>query len=109
MSADALAWASRQDWPGNVRELKSVVACAAALAADGEPISPADFAFAQSGATERPDRPPAGTLADAVADLERRMIAAALAETDGNQSAAARRLGVSRVGLIKMMRRLDIR
>jgi DNA-binding NtrC family response regulator len=109
MSADALAWASRQDWPGNIRELKSAIVCAAALASGGEPISPADLAFARSGATERLDLPPPGTLADAIADLERRMIATALAETANNQSASARRLGVSRVGLIKMMRRLEIR
>ena len=109
MLSDALAWLSRQDWPGNVRELKSVVACAAALASNGAPISPEDLAFARSGANAKPSRAPAGTLADAVADLERRMIAAALAESEDNQSAAARRLGVSRVGLIKMMRRLGTR
>jgi two-component system NtrC family response regulator len=108
MSTDALAWLSRQDWPGNVRELKSVVACAAALASDGARISPDDFAFARSGATAKPDRAGAAKLAEAVADLERRMISAALAETGDNQSAAARRLGLSRVGLIKMMRRLEI-
>ena len=99
MSSDALAWLSRQDWPGNVRELKSVVVSAAALASNGAPISSEDMAFARSGATAKPGNAPAGTLADAVADLERRMISAALAETGDNQSAAARQPGYPGSGL----------
>ncbi len=52
---------------------------------------------------------PKGMLAEAVADLERRMIAAALTATGNNHSAAARRLGVSRAGLLKMMNRVGLR
>ena len=37
------------------------------------------------------------------------MIASALAANRNNQSAAARQLGVSRVGLTKMMQRLSLR
>lgn len=112
LGADGLAWLAAQDWPGNVRELKAVVAAAAALAdpaGDGV-LGPADLAFARTGEPPAPalaGSPP--TLAAAVADLERRLIAAALAATGGNHSAAARRLGVSRVGLLKMMRRLALR
>jgi two-component system NtrC family response regulator len=49
------------------------------------------------------------TLPQATENLERRMIGAALAATDNNHSAAARRLGLSRVGLLKMMTRLGMR
>ncbi len=37
------------------------------------------------------------------------MIGAALIATDNNHSATARRLGLSRVGLLKMMTRLGLR
>jgi DNA-binding NtrC family response regulator len=107
----ALAWLAGQDWPGNVRELKAVVACAAALADASRPIEPADLAFARSGDMASVTPPVSGnvTLANAVADLERRMITAALMAAGNNRSAAARQLGLSRVGLLKMMRRLGLR
>jgi two-component system NtrC family response regulator len=95
-----------------VRELKAVVACAAALAgsAGSGLIGPDDLAFARYGDAVKPEHAPSsGTLAEAVANLERRMIAAALAADGGNRSAAARRLGLSRVGLIKMMARLGVK
>ena len=112
-SPDALAWLAGQDWPGNVRELRAVVACAAALAGSGgmEVIGPGDLAFARSGDAPQVDHSPAshGKLAEAVADLEKRMISEALAAEGDNRSAAARRLGLSRAGLLKMMTRLGLR
>lgn len=124
LSPEGLAWLAAQQWPGNVRELQAVVACAAALAdADGAAvIGPGDLAFARSGepsalaeeedaGTPQGGEAPSGeqSLPEAVAGLERRMIGEALAATGGNQSAAARRLGISRVGLLKMMTRLGLR
>lgn len=112
-SSDALAWLAAQDWPGNVRELQAVIICAAALAgsAGGGVIGPDDLAFARHGDAPKPEQAPAApsNLAEAVAALERRMIAAALTTEAGNRSAAARRLGLSRVGLIKMMARLGLK
>ncbi|MBX9635394.1 MAG: sigma-54-dependent Fis family transcriptional regulator, partial [Magnetospirillum sp.] len=73
-------------------------------------ISPADLVFARSGKPADMTGPAMPTtLAGAVADLERRLITAALAATGNNHSGAARRLGVSRVGLLKMMSRLGLR
>lgn len=111
-SASALAWLAEQSWPGNIRELKAVVSCAAALAGTTRLIEPADLVFARTGDLNAEFPPSLGqqsTLADAVIDLERRMITAALAASDNNRSAAARQLGVSRVGLLKMMSRLGLR
>ncbi len=45
----------------------------------------------------------------AIAELETRMLREALAQSAGNQSEAARSLGISRVGLIKKMSRLRLR
>jgi transcriptional regulator with GAF, ATPase, and Fis domain len=91
--------------------LKAVVVCAAALAEVSRPIEPADLAFARNGEVDRElaQSPLQTTLANAVTDLERRMITSALAASDNNRSAAARRLGLSRVGLLKMMSRLGLR
>ncbi len=108
LSADAMLWLAAQDWPGNVRELKAVVTSAAALA-EGDWVTPADLAFARSGDPADSHLATTATLADAVADLERRMIRATLTATGGNHSAAARKLAVSRVGLLKMMTRLGLR
>ncbi|MGE5517069.1 MAG: sigma-54-dependent transcriptional regulator [Bacteroidota bacterium] len=111
LSPEALGWLAEQNWPGNVRELKAVVSSAAALAdpAGNGIVSADDLCFARDGEPRPAVSDGAGTLAEAVAALERRMIAAALEATANNHSAAARTLGVSRVGLLKMMRRLHLR
>jgi transcriptional regulator with GAF, ATPase, and Fis domain len=49
------------------------------------------------------------SLADAVEDLERRMINEALRKTGGNISHAARELGLTRRGLQLKLTRYDIR
>ena len=110
-SPDGLAWLAGQDWPGNVRELKAVVACAAALIcpAGNGIIGPEELTFARYGDGEAPDAAGRGRLAEAVNKLERRMIAAALAASGNNRSEAARELGLSRAGLLKMMTRLKMR
>lgn len=45
----------------------------------------------------------------ALAELERRLVRDAMSAANGNQSEAARRLGISRVGLIKKLTRLGLR
>ena len=54
---------------------------------------------------------PAGTgpLDAALTELETRMVRDTLAAAGGNQSEAARRLGISRVGLVKKLTRLGLR
>jgi DNA-binding NtrC family response regulator len=88
-------------WPGNVRELFHVVERAAVLCG-GEIIDVADL---PENLREKSRTPSPGgeegslNLRDAVARLEQRMIQAALAETNGNRSEAARRLGIARAQL----------
>jgi DNA-binding NtrC family response regulator len=111
-SHEALGWLSTQHWPGNVRELKTTIECAAALAdSSATVISVEDLNFARDGGvmTSNSSDTQNETLSEATEKLERRMIGAALAATDNNHSAAARRLGLSRVGLLKMMKRLGLR
>jgi two-component system, NtrC family, response regulator AtoC len=100
----------RRDWPGNVRELENTVARLVALSRGGV-IGPEALG---TGGLDRPPpvlaetggrRDSEQTLRDRVATFERDLIAQALERSAGNQSAAARDLGVSRVTLIDKMKR----
>ena len=91
-------------WPGNVRELENEIMRVAALA--GEVIEPADLSPQIGGSTGL-------SLQDAddlrlkprVEHLERELIRRALDQTEGNQSQAAKLLGLSRFGLLKKLKR----
>jgi serine/threonine-protein kinase PknK len=103
----ALAALRAFDWPGNVRQLENEVRRALVFAA-GDRIGRADLSPALRG--EGAGEEDAGDLdLDRRVDaLKRELIARALAETQGNRSRAALRLGVSRYGLSKMIKRLGI-
>lgn len=113
---DALA---RTDWPGNVRQLENTIARLAALSAGGL-ISLADFRAADTGAAAQPASPVADndepapdarngpSLKEQVEAFERGLVARSLDATGGNQSEAARRLGVSRVTLIDKMKKYGL-
>ncbi len=112
LAADGAEWLGRRSWPGNVRELRAMIEAAAALAGPGgEPVDAALLRFVAGELQEPPAPAPAGasTLGDALEAVERRMLSEALAAAGGNQSEAARTLGISRVGLIRKLARLGMR
>jgi DNA-binding NtrC family response regulator len=107
LTADALAMLLAYHWPGNVRELRNVIE-RALLLCDGASITPehlpADhltapvLAVRSSGARPAaPPQPPRGGGADGG---ERARVLEALAACGGNQSRAARLLGISRKVLL---------
>jgi len=116
LSAEALALLSVQRWRGNIRELRNVLEQVTmrndshhivkqqlelVLREAGiEPLAPATMAGA---AIESPLPVSAAQelrpLAEQVAELERRAIAAALVATAGNKAAVAKLLGISRATL----------
>jgi DNA-binding NtrC family response regulator len=113
-SAGALAWVTSRDWPGNVRELKAIVESAGALLLPEQHEVDTELLRLAAGDSSEPQRsaePAAGTgvLDAALTELERRLIQDAMSAAGGNQSEAARQLGVSRVGLIKKLSRLGLR
>jgi transcriptional regulator with AAA-type ATPase domain/tetratricopeptide (TPR) repeat protein len=105
LGPEALAALARYDWPGNVRELQNVIAWIAVHSPRRGRVGLAAIPAHVAGAA----RPPASSTFEAArADFERRFIRAALAGANGKPSRAAAALGVSRQGLAKMMRRLQI-
>ena len=109
---DAADWLVKRPWPGNVRELRAMIEAAAALAGPGsEPVDAALLRFVVGDVEDvpAPARHLPSTLAQAIEEIERRMLSDALAASSGNQSEAARVLGLSRVGLIKKLSRLGLR
>lgn len=124
LSADAITWLQSRDWPGNVRQLKAVVESAGALILAGSHLVDAELLrFASGETTELTELPEpatddkthaasqggAGSLDAAIQELETRMIREAMEQSGGNQSEAARVLGISRVGLIKKLGRLGLK
>jgi transcriptional regulator with GAF, ATPase, and Fis domain len=117
-----LAALARYPFPGNVRQLENELR--RALALGGEVIGLSHFSPALGllvgatlGVTAGGDaRGQAAGMLEPATDpldlraqidaLERRLIREALVACEGNQTRAARKLGVSRFGLQKMMRRL---
>jgi hydrogenase-4 transcriptional activator len=108
---------SRYWWPGNVRQLRNEIQRAVAMSVPGSTIEPDQLSPDLSGLSESPGSPshspvarvPAyANLAEAVATVERDLIAATLDRTHGNISETARVLGLTRRGLYLKMRRLGL-
>ncbi len=106
-------------WPGNVRELENAVCRAIALTPEGGELRPEDLLRGAQAApaAASPNAPgPAAPqeegqvlpLSEAVAAAERAAIKRALRETQGNRTAAAKLLGVSRKTLWEKMGRLGM-
>jgi DNA-binding NtrC family response regulator len=96
LSADAAALICSYSWPGNVRELCNAVERVAVMCRS-EVVTAKDLAFLSAMRGEGNGGGEAqASLTDAVAQLEKRMIEQALAESKGNRAEAARRLGIHR-------------
>lgn len=94
----------RADWPGNVRQLENAVARMVAMSRGGD--IGAD-AFVPANAQE-PTAEGGLTWKEQLDAFERGLIAQALSEADGNQSEAARRLGMSRSALIDRLKKYGL-
>lgn len=92
----------RHPWPGNLRELRHAMQRAAVMAGPRPMIEPMDLGLAEVSA------PDGESLEAQVEALERRLITGALAAEGGNRSRAAKRLGLSRQGLLNKLERYGI-
>jgi len=104
LSPELIDALGRADWPGNVRQLESAVARMVAMSGGGDIRADAFMpANAQGPATEG-----ALTWREQLDAFERGLITEALSAADGNQSEAARRLGMSRSALIDRLKKYGL-
>ncbi|MBA3451734.1 MAG: sigma 54-interacting transcriptional regulator [Deltaproteobacteria bacterium] len=96
-------------WPGNIRELENALARGVAMGGDVIDVGDLPEAIAQAAARPEPAKPALGEdlrLKPALGATEQAYITAAMSRAKGNQTVAARLLGLSRFGLQKKLRRL---
>ena len=105
LSPSALSMLGSYDWPGNVRELQNVLASVMVAGPQRGVIGPQSLPNHITRATAMGART---TLADARREFEARYVRAALARAGGRVNLAARDLGVSRQGLVKLTARLGL-
>lgn len=115
LSPEVVSALTAYHWPGNSRELRNILERATILAG-GEPVRVEHLGFlpklqaraapisqtAQVGASVKA---PSGT---GLHDMEKTLVAEALAASRGNKSDAARRLGVTRRVLYSKMRKFGL-
>jgi DNA-binding NtrC family response regulator len=101
VSAPAMESLKGYHWPGNVRELRNLIERAFILHAGTDEIRPEHLTPELRKAAPGPKRaeklvPPVSEDGLVLDDVERKLIAEAMERASGNQSKAARLLGVSR-------------
>jgi two-component system response regulator AtoC len=100
VSAQAMEMLKGYHWPGNVRELRNVIERAFILHAGADEIRPEHLPpeLRRLPPPKKQDRlvPPINEDGLVLDDVERKLIAEAMERASGNQSKAARLLGVSR-------------
>lgn len=103
----ALSALRRHPWPGNVRQLENELRRALVLCDETITLSHLSPTLAPTARTAESSAPGLD-VRQRVDALERELVREALSRTQGNQTRAALLLGLSRFGLQKMMRRLEV-
>lgn len=107
LSPAALEALHSHRWPGNVRELRNVIERAAIISGDERTIQPEHLLIQRrhdSGSGDSLGEIRMPRTGKTLAAIEREAIQIALRMTNGNRSAAARLLGISRPRLARKMR-----
>ena len=106
----------RHSWPGNVRELENAIGHASMMA-EGDEIDVDDlpaallaepFGNSTGGGSAPPAQPPTPQEDASLAEHERQLVVSALEKAQGNQSHAARALGIGRDALRYKMKKYGL-
>ncbi|HWH56917.1 MAG TPA: sigma-54 dependent transcriptional regulator [Terriglobales bacterium] len=103
----AMLLLERYDWPGNVRELEHVIGRACMLA-DSTLLDPQDLPEIVRDQSISNGQESTEAALSTLAGQERRLVEEALQSCGGNQSEAARKLGIGRDALRYKMRRFNL-
>ena len=106
ISEKAEACLMNYDWPGNVRELQNAVERAIVLGST-DMVLAEDLPESVLEAAPSASAPPSEFHA-AVREAKTQLIRAALAHAKGNHTKAAKRLGLNRNYLHRLIRNLDV-
>ena len=109
VSKPAMELLAEHDFPGNVRELQNVIESGLILSG-GKSVSPEHIAerLMPQATNHKPQAPNIPEDGVSLAEVERSHLEAALKKTDGNQSQAARLLGISRATLLYRIKKHGI-
>jgi two-component system response regulator HydG len=105
ISKEAMSFLMTYDWPGNVRELRSAIEYAF-VACHESMIQPSHLPPGICSTQDHPKSPQAYIAG--IAEIEKRAMVEALRKSGGNQSEAARLLGVSRVTVWNRIKKFKI-
>jgi DNA-binding NtrC family response regulator len=119
MSDDTLKVLEQYDWPGNVRQLEGAIE-SAVISCDGQVVEPKHLPRVVQPLLHLKEGPVPTTNEEllalkkklreqAVADLEREFVSAALERNQGNVSRAAQEVGIARPNFQALMRKYGIR
>ncbi len=107
LSRDCQSWLQTHPWPGNIRELKTSLHHALILADGRDTLEIEDFPDASTSTSDRlprADEPPVSAE-----ESEKRAVLRARDAAQGNISEMARRLGVARTTVYRMLKRHGLR
>ena len=100
LHASTKAKLQQYQWPGNVRELRHAMERAIILS-DQPVLKPEDFVLNQVTT-------PQYVMQNTLEDMEKLMIEDAIHKHDGNYSAAAEQLGISRQTLYNKLKKMNL-
>jgi Nif-specific regulatory protein len=107
ISASAMTLLTSYQWPGNVRELKNAIERAVVMG-NGIQIMPADLPISNPSDIKT-DFVQASTLEEAVHQFKKSLIEKTLISLGGKRTNAARKLGIQRTYLSRLIKRYNIK
>ncbi|AZZ93169.1 MULTISPECIES: sigma-54 interaction domain-containing protein [unclassified Hahella] len=106
-NAEAMRLLHTYHWPGNVRELHNTLE-RAFIFAEGTELTVADFAHLQGAGDKEKRREAVKPLSEAMAEAERNFLKQAMSACNGNRSASAKALGISRATFYEKLQKHEL-